>query len=158
MSIDGAIRPGVGIGPIRFGMQRNEVRTLLGPPDDIERTMYQDDSADEDWKYESELLCLTFSTDDEWRLGSIDCRSTETTLAGQRLVGRTAAAIETLDPPDLGTPTRGTDNAWFTYYEWAAAAVTARVDHDDGLVASVWFIPFYDESGETPLWPGSDAS
>lgn len=62
------ITPGEGYGDVKFGMSREKVEALLGPPTEIEEM--EDDSI-VFWHYDELLLSLTFDGTEGWRLSSM---------------------------------------------------------------------------------------
>ena len=84
---------GTGMGPLRFGASMDEVRTLVGEPEDIEES---DDDAEfehKEWIYHEDeyLVSLYFDREDDFRLSCI-----ETDNPGMRLFGEAihGASIE----------------------------------------------------------------
>ena len=72
------IVPGVGLGNLKFGMIRDEVKNLLGEPNDIDEYSYSDDDNDltEDWYYDDLYLSIGFDEEDNWKLVTIAVNST----------------------------------------------------------------------------------
>lgn len=84
---------GTGMGPLRFGASMDEVRTLVGEPEEIEES---DDDAEfehKEWIYHEDeyLVSLYFDREDDFRLSCI-----ETDNPGMRLFGEAihGASIE----------------------------------------------------------------
>ena len=75
---------GTGMGPLRFGATMDEVRTLVGEPEEIEESDEEDDFEHQAWNYHEEdyLLSLYFDREDDFRLSCI-----ETDHPGMRLYG-----------------------------------------------------------------------
>ena len=71
------IIPGRGLGSLEFGMHRQDVKNMLGIPNEIERYRYTTQLPDETeiWFYEDLNLDVSFSSDDEWKMDTISINS-----------------------------------------------------------------------------------
>lgn len=81
---------GQGLGPVKFGMTRDQVRNLLGMPDEIEENVDMDEDLDEQaeaWHYDEVEASFSFDIEDDWRLGMIATSSSEAELNGRKLIG-----------------------------------------------------------------------
>lgn len=87
--------PGIGLGPIRFGMTRAAIVALLGPPD-LERP--SDDSDDEDRRtaliYHSLKTRLEIYENHGGRLGYIRTKNPALTYNGHRLIGQPLREVQ----------------------------------------------------------------
>lgn len=83
------IKPGRGLGAIKFGMKREEVLELIGEPDHKEITRYSDESESEcdSWEYHALRLDLSFEADEDWRLTILSVSSEDYTLDGTSMIG-----------------------------------------------------------------------
>ncbi|MEO9871253.1 hypothetical protein [Ekhidna sp.] len=83
------IKPGEGLGNIKFGMNRDEVERLLGKPDHQEVTHYGEDESDQSdaWEYHPLRLDLSFEEVEGWRLMIISVSSEDYLLKGSSLIG-----------------------------------------------------------------------
>ena len=83
------IKPGYGLGNIKFGMSREEVKAILGEPDDIDAFSYTDDDENntETWLYDELELTAGFDEEDDWRLIMLTVASDFYTLNGKSLIG-----------------------------------------------------------------------
>lgn len=151
------IKPGGGLGPLTLGMREGSVRSLLGDPPDIRETDYGDGQMDRDWTYESLNLSLTFSEDDEFRLGAI-CTSFEwATLRGTRIVALTEQELLQGEFGGLGPPVLEDDlEESGKVYSWGTVNLSCWVV--DGAVVSVSIMPLYDDTGDIPQWPKESAN
>jgi len=101
------IIPGVGLGKLRFGMSREEVKAILGTPDHQEITFYGDDETDRSdaWEYHPLRLDLSFEEAEDWRLTILSVSSDDYLLKGISLIGLSQEelmeALEVLDIKDL---------------------------------------------------------
>jgi hypothetical protein len=84
------IRPGKGLGSLSFGNTREQVKAILGEPDEKETYSLTDDEDDqtESWHYDGLSLSLSFDEENDWKLSSIAISSDEYLLEGQSLIGK----------------------------------------------------------------------
>jgi len=81
---------GQGLGPVKFGMTRDQVEALLGAPDEVEENVDIDedlDEAAEAWHYDELEMSASFDMEDDWRLGMMAISSEDATLNGKALIG-----------------------------------------------------------------------
>lgn len=83
------IKLGVGLGPIRFGMTKAEVKLILGKPSNAETFSYSDSDEDltECWDYQDLELSLNFDEEENWKLTMISVTSKFYELEGISLIG-----------------------------------------------------------------------
>jgi hypothetical protein len=83
------IKPGYGLGIIKFGMTRAEIISILGEADNIENYSYTDSDTEltEAWEYEELELSLNFDKDEDWRLVMISVTSDLYRLNGKKIIG-----------------------------------------------------------------------
>ena len=151
---DYTIHPGVGVGALRLGMSEDEVRGLLGEPEESESRDYGDGVETRDWEYDSVGLSLSFDAEDDFRLGAIIVSDVHATLVGVPVVGLSEAQLLETSFGALGPPVLDDefgDDA--KTYDWDEPNLSSWLDH--GVVTSVTVMPRYDESGEVPQWPES---
>lgn len=102
------IRIGEGLGVIRFGATKDEVKQQLGAPSETERYSLDDEDDDdetEDWHYDELNISLSFEQIHDWRLSSIAVSGEEFTLEGRPLIGRNKEDIlEEFRSRQWGTP------------------------------------------------------
>ncbi|MEO9485485.1 MAG: hypothetical protein ABJG47_18640 [Ekhidna sp.] len=94
------ILPGVGLGKLKFGMSRDDVKAVLGAPDHQEITHYGDDADDQSdaWEYHPLRLDLSFEEAEDWKLVIISVSSEDYQLKGSSLIGlNTDELMEELD-------------------------------------------------------------
>ncbi|XZF15166.1 hypothetical protein ACTHGU_03445 [Chitinophagaceae bacterium MMS25-I14] len=93
------IRLGEGLGKVRFGMTRDEVKAILGNPAEKETYSLSDDGDDtEAWHYDDQDLSLSFDEENDWKLTSIAVSSDDYKLEGVGLIGlATEAVLEALE-------------------------------------------------------------
>lgn len=78
------IKAGIGLGAIKFGMSRTEVKAILGKPDDSETYAYTegDDLKTEDWFYDELDLSVSFDEEEEWKLVTLSVAGKDYALMG----------------------------------------------------------------------------
>ena len=83
------IKTGVGLGILKFGMERNEVKKLLGEPTEIEKYSYTDSDEDltESWHYDELELSVSFDEDLDWKLSTLAVSSDQYELNGKKIIG-----------------------------------------------------------------------
>ena len=83
------IKLGYGLGKLKFGMSRAEVKLLLGEPSFIDAFSYSDSSKDltESWEYENLKISLGFDEEEQWKLTMISVASNFYQLEGKSLIG-----------------------------------------------------------------------
>ena len=64
------ILEGVGLGEVKFGLERENVEQILGKPEEKENYSHSDGDDDlaENWHYDELELSLGFDEEDDWRL------------------------------------------------------------------------------------------
>lgn len=150
------IKPGEGLGIIKFGMTRAQVQALLGEPDDMDAYADPDlDYASESWHYDELEVSLTFDEDVDWKLVTIAVSSPDYELHNKKLIGlSTEALLEAVKDLELGE---------YETEDWSSEEVP---DHklisfpgpqlnfwlEDGELTEIqWGLLFSDE--ETVRWP-----
>ncbi|NQZ79093.1 MAG: hypothetical protein HRT61_23690 [Ekhidna sp.] len=83
------IKPGIGLGKIKFGMSREEVESILGPASHKEFTYFDEDEQDKSdaWEYHPLRLDLSFEEAEGYRLMIIGVSSEDYLLQGSSLIG-----------------------------------------------------------------------
>src|SRR5680860_1281117 len=83
------IKPGYGLGSLKFGMTREEVQSLLGKPSFIDKYSHTVSKKDltESWQYDELLLSLSFDEDEDWKLIMISVNDDFYEFEGKSLIG-----------------------------------------------------------------------
>ena len=83
------IKAGEGLGDIKFGMTRSQVKKLLGEPSEIEKFSYSDSDEDlsESFHYDELELSAGFDEDAEWRLVTLAVSSPDYEFMNKKLIG-----------------------------------------------------------------------
>ncbi|MBK8349645.1 MAG: hypothetical protein IPL08_19330 [Saprospiraceae bacterium] len=153
------IKPGSGLGLLKFGMTRDEVKKIAGKPDEVENLPgFEEEVNDEleSWHYDEHEFSLVFDADYDWRLVSIAVSDPFFTFHGKALVGMEKK--ETMDFLDsLGIEISNVEdvsdeeNPNLELIESDEAGI--MVWFADGEVIEVQILPDVEEDGETLIWP-----
>ena len=83
------IKPGFGLGNLKFGMSRAEVKLMPGEPSFIDKYSHSDSNDDltESWEYEELELSLSFDEEEDWKLILISVNSSFYELENVSLIG-----------------------------------------------------------------------
>lgn len=149
------ITPHKGVGNIKFGMLEKEVIAELGKPSERESSSFEeDDSESVNLEYESLGLQLNFSSEDNFRLGTITCTLEEHTLFGHSFIGQEEAflnqesvkssLIDLKLDDDLNEP-GSTD----FYSDKHGISLWIH----EGIIMSLSMFPEYDTTGDSVIWP-----
>lgn len=90
------IIPGVGLGELKFGLNREEVAALLGQPEEKEEFSYSEEEEDltESWHYDELELSIGFDQEDGWRLTTMSVTSEEYAFEGFNPIGMEVEALK----------------------------------------------------------------
>lgn len=83
------IKPGYGLGVLKFGMKRSEVKLLLGEPSFIDKYSHSDSSNDltESWEFDALKLSISFDEEEDWKLTMISVNTNFYELEEMSLIG-----------------------------------------------------------------------
>lgn len=89
------IRPGKGLGVLKFDVTKEEVLNLLGKPSEKESFNLSELENDktEAWHYDDLYLSLSFDEENDWLLSSIAISSPDFLLDGEPLIGKSKEEI-----------------------------------------------------------------
>jgi len=92
------IKPGIGLGKLKFGMAQDEVKDIIGLPNEIEIYQHLPNSKEneisENWHFKDLELSISFSSDDDWRMDTISINSKYYSLWGSIEIGQTMSQVE----------------------------------------------------------------
>jgi len=90
------IKPGQGLGVLKFGMRKAEVKLQLGEPSFIDEYSHSDSTNDltESWEYDDLALSLSFDEEENWKLTMISITSHFYKLDGEALIGLNEKKIQ----------------------------------------------------------------
>jgi hypothetical protein len=87
------IKPTIGLGDIKFGITRDELKQQLGEPNEIENITEEGENV-EHWHYDDIELSALFSERDNWRLLSLAISNEDCTINGKKFIGISETELE----------------------------------------------------------------
>ncbi|MBK9735470.1 MAG: hypothetical protein IPO92_11040 [Saprospiraceae bacterium] len=150
---------GSGLGELKFGMTREEVKKLVGKPDEVENLPGFDEEVNdelESWHYEESEFSLVFDADYDWKLVSIAISDPFFTLNGHSVIGMERdevmslfdkMGIEISNEEDLSDD----ENPDLELVE--SEELGLMVWFSDGEAIEMQILPDVEEDGETIKWP-----
>ncbi|MBC6991764.1 MULTISPECIES: hypothetical protein [Hymenobacter] len=87
---------GTGMGPLKFGASMDEVRTLMGEPEEIEEAEDDDEFEHQAWNYLEEGYSLYFDREDDYRLSCIETDHPGMRLFGESVHGKSVQEVQEL--------------------------------------------------------------
>ncbi len=149
---------GKGFDEIRFGMTRQEVKEILGEPDEIDEYASSEEAEDntEAYHYDELELSVSFDELDNWQLGSIAVSNPDAVLDGLKLVGISDEdLLEKISNIELGEYERedvsspeSPDHEVISFYD---ASINFWLEN--GAVTEIQFGPLWDDENEEVIWP-----
>lgn len=91
-----AIKIGIGVDGIEFGMATEVVLAKLGEPDEKNKITYSDEDPDyfsEEWHYDNIEMSLVFDMLNKLELTTISISSEEFTLGGESIIGKDESKV-----------------------------------------------------------------
>ena len=152
------IVPGEGLDALQFGLTRDEVKKLLGNPDEVE-VIENDEDADktEQWHYDELELSVSFDEIDNWVLTSIAVSGADYLFDEQPLMGLTMEEVlEFLEESDLGDPEGeelDTDEIGVKVEVISFPENNITFWFENQILNEVQWSPFLDEDEERYIWP-----
>lgn len=153
------IVPGVGLGGIKFGMTREEVKVVIGPPDDIENLPgFEEEVNDqlESWHYDEYEFSLVFDAVYEWRLVSIAVSDPYFTLFGEHIIDMEKEdALKVLEKNNIVIThiedVSDDENPDLILMESEESGM--MIWFQDDMAIEIQFLPGVEDDGETLIWP-----
>lgn len=147
---------GKGAMDVIFGMTREEVKAILGEPDEIETYPDDEDGQSEAWHFDEHEMSATFDEVDDWRLTSLAVSSTDYLFEGVNLIGlSTEEVIQQLEIMDLGDVSLEeiSDDNIVEQQVATIVEVSLNLWFEDGMLTEIQWGPFWDEDDEEYIWP-----
>ena len=84
------IKYGYGLGNLKFGMTKYEVKLMLGEPSYIDEYSHSDSDNDltESWQYDELELSISFDEEEDWKLTMMSVNSNFYEFEGKSLIGK----------------------------------------------------------------------
>lgn len=152
------IKPGIGVGEIRYGILETELIELLGQPDSISNEEYLKGTGDwhKIYTYKESNISFTFDSEDEYRLGTITIFGPNYTLFEEEVFG-----TEKMEMIALLKETTGSEGVWEDH-AYEESPTHACLDHDETALM-IWFdlnrvtevqcSYRFESDNETIIWP-----
>ncbi|HRO08146.1 MAG TPA: hypothetical protein PK047_04715 [Saprospiraceae bacterium] len=153
------IVPSVGLGGIKFGMTRDEVKVVIGPPDDIENLPgFEEEVNDqlESWHYDEYEFSLVFDAIYDWKLVSIAVSDPYFTLFGEHIIDMDKQdALDILEKNNIVIThvedVSDDENPDLILMESEDAGL--MIWFQDDIAIEIQFLPEVEDDGETLIWP-----
>ncbi|MBT1064530.1 DUF3192 domain-containing protein [Bowmanella sp. Y26] len=143
------IEPKIGIDKIKLGMSMDQVRTLLGDPDNIEIFIPIENQPEDrsfNWFYGDTEY--SFDSEDQFLLSSIQSSSSELLLNKKPIIGISAKELLSRFPSvELD------DEFEFDIDEYRHSELQLSFWVKDGTVYLVTIYPEYNKKGTEVIWP-----
>ena len=151
------IKIGTGLGSIKFGCTRDELKNLIGEPSEIDTynaSGEEDEFLTESWHYDEEEFSVSFDEEDNWKLTTIAVSSPEFTLNGIRLIGLSIIEVlNILEDENLGDnelEDLSDKNVNHKLISFISASLNLWFE-DNHLSEIQWGVLW--ENEDTPIWP-----
>lgn len=153
MADKSTVRPGIGIGDLKFGASIGEAEAYFGSADTREQSKLGNDSTLR-LTWGDDVTCW-FDSDDGFRLGSILVEHTNALLSGHKLIGRPRDEIIPLLSPSFGEPEFEDMSVMELPDNWLATydAHSLNLWFEYGRLSSIQWGYLFDDSGDNAIWP-----
>lgn len=151
------IKSGQGLGILLFGMKKDQVKQILGEPDEIDVHSYLDRENDqtENWHFDEYELSVSFSEKEDWKLDTMAINSDYYLFNNEALIGQSFNEIkEQLKKWDIND---------LEFEDWSSEespdhkllssdSLEINFWFDEGKLAEIQWSPLF-ENEETIIWP-----
>ena len=104
--MDKKIKIGIGLGEIKFGCSREELKRIAGEPTEIDTynaSGEEDGYLTESWQYDEDEFSVSFDEEDNWRLTTIAVSSPEFKINSKKIIGLSMnKVLQALENENLG--------------------------------------------------------
>ena len=147
------IIPYFGFDKIKLGLTLGQIELLLGKASENNKETYSDNSIDMILNYHNLGVDLTFSSDDNFRLGTITFYSKDFSLKGKKLIGLNEKEFVKNSKLILSDIELEDDFQELNSKDYISNSNGISFWVDDGIVESISIFPDYKNDDETPIWP-----
>ncbi len=147
------IIPYFGFNKIKLGLTLGQIELLLGKASENNKETYSDNSVDMILNYHNLGVELTFSSDDNFRLGTITFYSKDFSLKGINLIGLNEKEFIAKSKRILSDIELEDDFQELNSKDYISNSNGISFWIDDGIVESISVFPDYKNDDETPIWP-----
>lgn len=155
MLIGDDIKIGIGIGSIRFGISQEDLKNIIGMPSSINDESYSDGDVVRKYTYERLNVVFSFSSEDSYKLSSIDFSSRYFKVGNRSLIGLSLHKfLEQMEEFNFETPSidsignENEENHLMLYYDKEGLVV----DFIDYFSVAVSINPLWKNENEI-IWP-----
>lgn len=147
------VRPGVGIGDLKFGASIDGAEAYFGQAEDRDESKLGEDISIR-LLWGDELACW-FDSSDDFRLGSILVEHSDAILAGHKLISRQREDVLSRLRPIFGEPefedmsVVERPDFWLANYD----AQSLNLWFENGRLESIQWGYLFDAAGDNVIWP-----
>ncbi|MCO6499275.1 MAG: hypothetical protein J5I47_02740 [Vicingus serpentipes] len=157
MSLDKSIKIGIGLGNIKFGCTRDELKKIIGEPSEIDTynaTGEEDGYLTESWHYDEDEFSVSFDEEDNWRLTTIAVSSPDFEFNGKKIIGLSVdETLSSLENENLGSnelEDLSDEHINHKLLSFVESSLNLWFENDQ-LSEIQWGVLWDDE--DTPAWP-----
>lgn len=152
------IKLGSGLGALKFGMTREEVKAALGEPNEIENynPLEEDEGQSEAWHYDEMELSANFDEEDNFKLTSLAVSSPDYLFEGVNLIGLSQEEVmQQIEMMDLGEVEMEdvAEEEVAQQMVCSIAEVSLNLWFEEGQLSEIQWGPYWDEDEECYIWP-----
>lgn len=146
-----SILPNIGLGDIKFGLNRNQVKDILGEPDEIDTFAYDEETQEdltESWHYDEMEFSCSFDEAEDWKMVNMSVSSIIYTINGEPVIGLSKENLITLiENAQMGEIEEDEENQVIT-------ALDSQINFwfDEEGVSEIQWSVNWDED-DNPVWP-----
>ena len=151
------IKLGLGLGPIKFGMTREEVKAILGEADNVDSYSLDHNGKDlsEAWEYNEFAISISFDEEDDWKLSTLAIASKQYLFNDKTLIGldqnTLLKELKSLEITDIQV--EDCSNTEFPDHVLVEVeSLSLNFWLDDGILEEIQWAPLFDEN-EYIIWP-----
>lgn len=148
------IKPRIGFDQVKLGQSRDEVSAILGKADAEHIEKFEDGSENQILSYDVLDIELTFSSEDDNKLGTITFNSAEFTYEGKSLIGISEDELLLL-AKNMGLNDLEKEEVFedLNAQDYFSKSSDLSFWIQDGKVDSISLFPEYEDDDETIIWP-----
>ena len=155
------IELGKGLDNLYFGMSRDEFKSIMGEPDEVQTIENEQlpDDVSEAWHYDEIELSASFDKLEDWKLTSLAVSSDSYSFEGIDLIGLSQQEVlEQIELMGLGDVYLEdlTDNEESSQQIATVLDVSLNLWFDNGILTEIQWGPFWDEEEEEFIWPDKE--
>jgi len=147
------IIPHIGFGIIKFGMSMKDVTKVLGKQYTEEIEPQPDGGAVHTLVYMDLMYSLTFTSEDDYKLGSITFYAEDTSVFGLQLIGLEEEEFLATVATQISDIELDDDFVEEDERDYVSDEHDISFWLQDGVVFSITVLPKYKDDGVTVLWP-----